>query len=52
MPKTLSDYTDQELIEIGRKTVQQRLRDSERNKEKAEVMKQLWARYKEGKIKV
>ena len=39
MPKQVSDYTDAELIELGKKVVAQKNRDAE----KAKVMARLYA---------
>ena len=48
MPKQLGEYTDKELIELGKTVVAQKLRDAE----KQTVMAKLYADFKAGKIKV
>ena len=50
MPKAISDYTPQELQEIGRKIVEARLRDAEAGKEKAKILSSIYKAWKEGKV--
>lgn len=50
--KLVSEYTDKELIEIGRKTVQVRIEAAEAEKEKRILSKKLLDLYKAGKIKI
>lgn len=52
MPKDVSEYTPEELQEMGRKVVLRRQKDSERNAEKRTLVKQLLAAHKAGKIKL
>ena len=50
MAKQVSDYTPQELQEIGRKTVGARLKDAEAGKERNKVMSTIYKAWKEGKV--
>ena len=50
MAKDFKDYTQDELIELGRKALEVRLKDKDRAKKHAEVDRKLWALYKANKI--
>ena len=48
--KQLSEYTKEELIAIGKKTVERRIKEAEKAKETNQLAKNLLAAYKAGKI--
>ena len=50
MAKLVSDYTPQELQEIGLKTVEARIRDASAGKEKAKLTSALYKAWKDGKV--
>jgi len=52
MPKQLSEYTPQELQEIGKKVVQTRIKDAEKGKERNAIVSALVKAWKDGKIDI
>ena len=48
----MKDYTEKELAEIGRKTVEARQKQAAKDSENRKLMSQLFKAYKEGKIKL
>ena len=52
MVKQLSEYTKEELQDIGRKEVERRIKYSGKEKETRALMSNLLRLYKEGKIKL
>ena len=52
MPKQVQDYTPQELQAIGRKTVEARLKDADKSKEKAQVLSAIYKAWKDGKVEI
>ncbi len=48
----MKEYTDKELIEVGRKTIEARWKQAEKDRENRRLMSQLFKAYKEGKIKL
>ena len=52
MAKKLEEYTDAELIKIGKTTVAARIKAAESDREKRDILSKLYEQYKAGKIKV
>ena len=50
--KAVSDYTDKELIELGKKAVAAKVKEAARTQERAAIVKQLMAEYNAGRIKL
>ena len=50
--KQVSDYTDAELIEIGRRQVVSNIKSGEATKKKQAIMNKLFEAYKNGDLKV
>lgn len=50
--KKLNEYTPQELQEIGKKTVEARIKEAGRSKERNAVLTSLYQAWKDGKITV
>jgi hypothetical protein len=50
--KQLKDYTDAELIQVGKKAVEAKIRQAKHDQETNETKKALWKAYKEGKISI
>ena len=52
MVKQLSEYTKEELQDIGRKEVERRIKYSGKEKENRAIMTKLFKAYQDGKIKL
>ena len=52
MAKKLEEYTDEELIEIGKTTVKARIKAAAADKDKRDLIKKLLEGYNAGRIKV
>ncbi|KKL19457.1 hypothetical protein LCGC14_2465270 [marine sediment metagenome] len=50
--RQVSDYTDAELIKIGKKTVESNIKSAETTKAKTDIFNKLYAAYQAGDIEV